>query len=111
MGGGSGGFFVRQLIGFDDKAFARIKRRQIEQGKSLERPPSLLYQSISTMREFGMVPDQWEKLSRLDKKVLHYYRAMEGYYFDIARAEAEQKTKTEKEKQRFHKMQRRGRGR
>ena len=51
-----------------------------------------------------MVPDQWEKLSRLDKKILHYYRAMEGYYFDIAKAEAKQKAKLEREKQGLFKL-------
>ena len=72
---------------------ARIKRRQIEQGQSIEKPPSLLYQSLSTMREFNLVPADWSKLSRIDKKVLYYFRAMEGHYFDIEKEKGRQKAK------------------
>ena len=88
---------------------ARIKRRQIEQGQSIEKPPSLLYQSISTMREFNLTPADWSKLSRIDKKVLYYFRAMEGHYFDIENEKSKQKSKLDETRSSLPHIRKKGR--
>ena len=69
-------------MGLDDSAMARLKRRRIEAGDGAK--VTDLYQSISTMKDFGFTPEQWAKTSRLDRKILHYHRAAESYHMDMA---------------------------
>jgi len=59
-----------------------LKRRSIERGS--KEKPEPLFSDIATLKDFGLTPAKWSKLSRLDKKILHYWRAMQGFYEDIA---------------------------
>ncbi len=77
-------------MGLDGNAMMRLKKRRIESGAET----TTLYQQISTMKEFGLTPAQWSKLTRLDKKVLHYHRAAESFYIDMAQSKLS-KPKTE----------------
>jgi len=43
-------------------------------------PQTFLYQMVSTMKDFGLSPKSWAALSRIDKKILYYYRLMDNYY-------------------------------
>jgi hypothetical protein len=47
------------------------------------------------MKEFGLTPEEWGRISRADRKMLQYYLVMEEYYMDRQfkkqRAQAEKK--------------------
>jgi hypothetical protein len=82
VGGGSGGFFVRQLIGLTDEVLEKYQSRQDETKD--DRPVAKLYNRVMDMKEFGLSPFDYSRLSRIDKKVLAYYRIMERYYFEFS---------------------------
>ena len=48
-----------------------------------------------------MTPSQWHGLPRLDKKILHYHRAMEGHYLDQMHEEGKQEREREEERRKF----------
>ena len=60
-----------------------------------------------------MTPSEWHSLSRIDKKVLHYHRVMEGHYLDKMTETRERDAEREKERRKFMdrlpKQMRRGR--
>lgn len=73
----------------DSAVMARLKRRRIEAGSDAK--STQLYQSIATMKEFGMTPGQWAGATRIDKKIMMYHRAMESYNMDVAAVNARKK--------------------
>jgi vacuolar-type H+-ATPase subunit B/Vma2 len=34
------------------------------------------------MKDFRLGPEEWRRLSRFEKRALHYFRVMEQYYID-----------------------------
>jgi len=68
-----------------------------------ERPATQLYQQVLTMKEMGLDPGQWKRLSRIDKRILHYFRIMQNYYFEFSprqiKARREAKEAEQKRKQ------------
>lgn len=70
------------MIGLSDEAIEKVMSLQKEEKD--ERPVTLLYQQILTMKEMGLGPGQWRKLSRIDKRILHYFRVMQNYYFEFS---------------------------
>lgn len=69
------------MIGLTDDVLEEIKKRQKEVKD--DRPITSLYQSIITLKEYGLSPSQWSALSDIDKKILIYTRTMENYYIDL----------------------------
>jgi len=59
------------------------------------------YQDLLTMREYGIPPAAWARISRFDRLVLFYGRIMEHYYTERERARAKEKAEKEAERQRF----------
>jgi len=53
------------------------------------------------MKDFHLAPREWRALGRIDKKVLHYARLMEGYYMDQDREQIKQEAEGEKRRQEF----------
>jgi len=53
------------------------------------------------MKDFHLAPREWRNLSRIDKKVLHYARLMEGYYMDVDREQMKQEAEGEKRRRDF----------
>ncbi len=94
------------MTGLTDDVLAKIKARDLlrqcastagrKSGK-----PTQLYQSISIMKEFRLDPASWNSLSRLDKKILHYHRIMEGHYMDQISEKQDRETKMTQQKQEF----------
>jgi len=76
-----GGFFVRELIGLNDRVLARLRKKRIGEGGSESATP--LYQDVGTMAEFNLTPGQWHRLGSVDKKILHYFRLMREYHLDV----------------------------
>ncbi|MBN2568126.1 MAG: hypothetical protein JXB42_01715 [Deltaproteobacteria bacterium] len=85
------------MTGLTDDVLSAIRKKQ-KKG----RPETTdLYQSIATMKDFGMTPGQWKNLSRFDKRLLHYHRVMEGYYFGEMTERAERDAGRDRERQEF----------
>lgn len=72
-----------------DSVLARIKKNSIKRGSAAGTPTGL-YQNISTAKEFGINPVEFKNMSMVDRKILSYFRLMEGYYLDMATAENKQ---------------------
>jgi hypothetical protein len=51
------------------------------------------------MKEFRIGPEEWRRLSRFDKRCLHYHRVMEQYYIDKHHAELRKEQERERKKQ------------
>lgn len=83
-----------------DDVLSQIKARQKKKGDK-EDTATQLYQSISTMKDFRLDPASWSSLSRLDKKVLHYYRIMEYHYMDQINEKHDRERKLAQQKQDF----------
>jgi len=80
--------------------------KKIEQRSKEDRTsPTMLYQSIFTMRHFRMAPDEWKRLSRIDRRVLHYQLVMENHYqataYEKQKHEMDKKRKESEAKQRM----------
>jgi hypothetical protein len=84
------------MIGLTDKILLKINKK-----KQKEDLPTLLYQNISTMKEFKITPEKWSNLSRIDRKVLYYYRVMESYYIEQVNEKHSKDLKKEQMKQEF----------
>lgn len=48
-----------------------------------------------------MTPGQWKGLSGFDRRLLHYHRVMEGYYFDEMTERSERDSGRDRERQEF----------
>ena len=48
-----------------------------------------------------MTPSEWHDLSRIDKKVLHYHRVMEGHYLDKMQESRRREQEREDERRKF----------
>ena len=70
------------MIGLSDEVLE--KAESLQKKEKDDRPVTPLYQSILTMKEMGLAPDQWRRLSRIDKRILHYFRVMQSYYFEFS---------------------------
>ena len=53
--------------------------------------PTGLFADLATAQAFNLSPIQWAQLTRIDKKILHYQRAMQAFYDDAARRQAQMK--------------------
>lgn len=53
------------------------------------------------MKEFNVTPSSWNKMSRADKKALHYHRIMEGHYMGQVNEKHERDRKRAEQKQEF----------
>jgi len=67
-----------------------MKKRRIEQGGSGK--ATGLYHDILTMKEFNLAPDQWRRLTRIDRKILHAWRIVQEYHLDMQAGKAREKT-------------------
>lgn len=43
-----------------------------------------LYSDVLTIKEYGLKPEDWKRLSNFDRKVLKYSRIMEYYYIEFS---------------------------
>lgn len=59
------------------------------------------YQTVATMKHFGLSPGQWVRLPRRDKKVLFYHRLMEHFYERKSMKESERKAEQEAARAKF----------
>jgi len=51
------------------------------------------------MKEFGLSPKEYNRLSRIDRKVLSYYRIMERYYFEFSPEQIKLRERLKKQEQ------------
>lgn len=61
------------------------------------------------MKDFRLGPEEWRRLSRFEKRALHYFRVMEQYYIDKhyekLRKEQEREQKKQELMQKLPKVQ------
>ena len=85
----------------------KLDQRQEERKAESTTP---LYQDIAVMKASRLSPAQWCRLSRLDKKILHYFRIIEVYYIEFSpervkmRAQAKEAEKKRKQQEILGKM-------
>ena len=82
------------MTGLTDDILSIIEKRQKKKENNVE--STVLYQAVSTMKDYHLSPEQWGRLCNFDRKVLIYTRIMEQHYTDTFMEEAERKRDAEK---------------
>ena len=82
------------MTGLTGDILSIIEKRQKKKENNVE--STVLYQAVSTMKDYHLSPEQWNRLCNFDRKVLIYTRIMEQHYQDTFMEEAERKRDAEK---------------
>ena len=87
---------MREAIGLTDEILEEIQNTQKK-----EDPPKTteLYQDLMTVKELGMSIKDFHHLSRIDKKILYYFRVMESYLFESQMKKMKKKADQDRQKQ------------
>jgi len=81
---------------------ARIRRRRIESGGSEK--TTELFTAVGTMKEFDLSPGQWRRLSRRDKKILHYFQLVSEFHLDVMRERMRQESEQQRQMTKMPKL-------
>jgi hypothetical protein len=76
-----------------------LDRLALLRGKRADdRKPSALYADILTMKEFGINPEQWRRLSKVERRVLYWWRVAQEYFFEFSPERIKMRQQQEKQR-------------